>query len=101
MSTAEEVHDDIPVDEMEHVSLVQRFQTWFMEDAIWWVSSMMFHMTALLVLAFIGTTVEPKVVGDAPAFDSPRWSRRCRSRIWRSSRSAKRRRRPRSCRRKR
>ena len=70
MSTAEEVRDDSPDDEMEDMSLLQRFKAWFLDDAIWWFSSMMFHMTALLVLAFIGTTIDPTVVGDAPSFDS-------------------------------
>lgn len=70
MNAAQEPRTDDLDDDLEPTSLVGRFRRWFMEDAIWWFSSMMFHMVVVLVLAIVGTSVEPTTVGEAPAFEA-------------------------------
>ena len=49
-------------------TMMDSIRTWFLEDAAWWLSSFLFHMVLMCVLAFIGTEVKPTIVGDAPSF---------------------------------
>jgi len=51
-------------------SMFQRIGQWAFGDGAWWLSSVLFHATALCILMLLGNRIEPEMVSDAPAFSS-------------------------------
>jgi hypothetical protein len=49
--------------------LIERIREWFFNDGAWWLSSCVFHMLLICILALIGSRVATERVGDAPSFD--------------------------------
>ena len=51
-------------------SMFQRIGQWAFGDGAWWLSSVLFHATALCILMLLGNRIEPEMSSDAPAFSS-------------------------------
>jgi len=57
------------------VSCLERIREWFLDEGAWWLSSCVFHMLLICILALIGSKVVVQRLGDAPSFDEAQMDR--------------------------